>query len=78
MTKSKISKKHVNRNVAAIVFSVIVFIFVVIAFVMMQRNTVDSSIDSYQKCADAGYPIQESFPTRCVTPDGKSFVGPTE
>lgn len=32
------------------------------------------SINSFEDCAAAGYPIQESFPEVCRTPDGKSFT----
>ena len=32
------------------------------------------NIDSFQACADAGYPVQESYPEVCATPDGKSFT----
>jgi hypothetical protein len=35
-------------------------------------------VDSYQACADAGNPIQLSYPSVCVTKDGKRFVNPTE
>lgn len=32
------------------------------------------TVTNYQECVAAGYPIQESYPERCMTPDGKSFV----
>ena len=31
-------------------------------------------INSFKECADAGYPIQESFPERCAVPGGKTFT----
>lgn len=31
-------------------------------------------ITSFEECAAAGYPIMESFPEQCRTPDGKTFV----
>ena len=34
------------------------------------------AITSYEECVAAGYPIQESYPTRCATPDGQTFTGP--
>jgi|GEM_PF-714304 len=33
-----------------------------------------STITSYDECAAAGYPIIESFPEQCRTPDGRSFT----
>lgn len=32
------------------------------------------SISSFEECAAAGYPIMESFPEQCRTPDGRTFV----
>lgn len=32
------------------------------------------SIGSFEECALAGYPIMESYPERCATPDGRTFV----
>lgn len=33
---------------------------------------------SFEECKSAGNPIQESYPERCVTPDGKSFTNPEQ
>ena len=31
-------------------------------------------INTFEECAEAGYPIMESFPEQCRTPDGRNFV----
>lgn len=31
-------------------------------------------IDSFEDCANAGYPIAESYPEQCFTPDGRGFT----
>lgn len=31
-------------------------------------------ISDFQHCADAGYPIMESYPRQCNTPSGRHFV----
>jgi hypothetical protein len=36
----------------------------------------DASIDSFDECARAGYPIAESYPEQCRTPDGRVFTRP--
>lgn len=36
--------------------------------------TVTHTIDSFEECARAGYPIMESYPRQCRTPDGNSFT----
>ncbi|HLD64319.1 MAG TPA: Gmad2 immunoglobulin-like domain-containing protein [Candidatus Peribacteraceae bacterium] len=33
-----------------------------------------STIDSFEDCVAAGYPIMESYPEQCRTPDGRTFV----
>lgn len=35
---------------------------------------VNPEIDNFEKCAVAGYPVMESYPRQCRTPDGKNFV----
>lgn len=37
-----------------------------------------AEINSFQKCVDAGNPIMRSYPARCVTKDGKTFVDSKE
>lgn len=32
------------------------------------------TITNFQECAAAGYPVGESYPRQCWTPDGKHFV----
>jgi hypothetical protein len=41
-----------------------------IGYEKAQRNT----INSFEECAAAGYPVQESYPGVCRTPDGRSFT----
>lgn len=35
-------------------------------------------ISSFAECKAAGYPIMESYPEQCRTPDGRSFVNPEQ
>ena len=40
-----------------------------------------SKINSFEDCVNAGYPIMESYPRQCKTPDGRTFteiIPPTE
>ncbi|NOZ76363.1 MAG: hypothetical protein GXO65_01500 [Euryarchaeota archaeon] len=32
------------------------------------------NITSFQECVQAGYPVMESYPRQCRTPDGRTFV----
>lgn len=42
--------------------------------VNQETNKVVSSITNFKECAMASYPVQESYPRRCTTPDNKSFT----
>lgn len=37
-------------------------------------NFQDKDINSFEDCAAAGYPIQESYPEQCTTSDGRHFT----
>jgi hypothetical protein len=62
------------------------FIFPILAIVLIgivtgifywRDRSQSSDISSYEVCATAGYPTQESNPPRCLGPNGQSFVGKT-
>jgi uncharacterized membrane protein YdfJ with MMPL/SSD domain len=36
----------------------------------------DASIDTFEDCVRAGYPVAESYPEQCFTPDGRGFTRP--
>ncbi|MBP6860530.1 MAG: hypothetical protein KBC38_03160 [Candidatus Pacebacteria bacterium] len=36
--------------------------------------TPDADILSFADCAEAGYPVMESYPRQCRTPDGRTFA----
>lgn len=73
-------KNILGKNKKVSLLMVLIGIIVAIAFVMVlalavkNPANVDESINSFKQCADAGYPIQESFPERCVTPKGQVFI----
>lgn len=43
-------------------------------FTQQAQRDVVSNITSYEECAAAGYPIMESYPEQCRTPDGRTFT----
>ncbi|MEX0622179.1 MAG: Gmad2 immunoglobulin-like domain-containing protein [Candidatus Woykebacteria bacterium] len=54
-----------------------IIVLVAAAFVWFGRKqTTDTkpSVSNFDECAAAGYSVLESYPARCVTPDGKSFT----
>lgn len=36
--------------------------------------TVSPSVTDFASCANAGYPVMESYPRQCASPDGRSFI----
>lgn len=45
-------------------------------WLLYQQYIKPASINSYADCVAAGYPILESYPEQCNTPDGKHFTNP--
>ena len=57
---------------AAIVIGVVAIFM--LAFDSIQKKEQLFSITTFEECAAAGYPIMESYPEQCRTPDGRTFV----
>lgn len=49
-------------------------IILIAAFFTARYFISKPEITTFQECADAGYPVMESFPEQCKTPDGKTFT----
>lgn len=52
---------------------VVIFAIILTWFYLSEKNAT-SKISSFSECAENGYPVQESYPRRCMTPDGRSFT----
>ena len=59
---------------------VIVVLAIVIAVLLMfsRPKMATGKIDSFEECAKAGYPVMESYPPQCKTPDGRIFTQETK
>jgi len=64
----------VNKKILIIVSVVLLLAISVGGLVYMRQKLV---VNSFESCA-AKYPVQESYPTVCRTPEGKSFTDPVE
>ena len=54
-----------------------VFVVLLIAGILIwkyQKTSRIQSISTFEECAQAGYPIMESYPEQCKTPDGRNFT----
>ncbi len=48
------------------------------AFFYFYKNNSYNLISTFEECRRAGYPILESYPPQCKTPDGKTFINSSE
>lgn len=51
----------------------IILIAITIVIFASSKNTQVIEIDSFDSCVAAGYPIMDSYPEQCKTPDGRNF-----
>lgn len=80
---------NVQKKFPIVVVAVIVAVLVIglgIAFAASEDNDAQDTstassapqnnvaVSSYEECADAGYPVLESYPEQCTSPDGQVFI----
>jgi hypothetical protein len=61
-----------SRQLLSVVFSLIMFTGVTAGSAAFAES--DDVIDSFDDCVEAGYPVMESYPEKCMTDDGTVFV----
>ncbi len=57
-----------------ILLVVVILLLAWAAFVYKKQNHVVVVINSYEDCVKAGYPVMESYPEQCKTPDGRTYT----
>jgi len=57
-------------------FAFLIIIIVVISgcTVWQEPPVVNPPVSSFEECMTAGYPVMESYPRQCSTPDGQTFT----
>ena len=61
-----------KKNIAVIISAVLIII--VAFFVFLSKKTLSSvSVKNFKECAARGYPVIETFPRQCRTPDKRVF-----
>lgn len=64
-----------NKKFIWIIAVIIILISASAYFVLSgQRSSPPQTITNFKECVQAGYPIAESYPAQCFTPDGRGFV----
>lgn len=67
------NKEEFVQTVLTIV--VFILIFLMLSWVgFFDEQAPVSTIDSFDECVAAGYPVMESYPRQCRVPDGDVFV----
>lgn len=63
------------RRILLSIFAVAATALVAYAAVQVFTGSASpSTINSFDECAAAGYPIQDSYPERCTVPGGGTFT----
>jgi hypothetical protein len=64
------------RKVIAILFFLIAALLVItgVAYSYAKNHKKAPQVSSFEECTKAGYPVMESYPRQCSTPDGHFFV----
>lgn len=63
------------RRILLIILAVAGISLVVYAAIQVFTGSTSSNkINSFDECAAAGYPIQDSYPERCTVPGGSTFT----
>jgi hypothetical protein len=56
----------------------VIGLLVVIWLAWIRPANHKKAVDSYDQCVAAGNPVETSYPSVCVTPDGRHFTGPLQ
>jgi len=66
-----------NTNTVVIIGAAIILAAGTVGYIGYKDGTLKATskeITTFEECAAAGYPIMESYPEQCRTPDGKNFA----
>jgi len=64
-----------NMNKKLIIYTVIAILVLgaLILYFQISKNAI-AKISNFEECKNAGYPVMESYPEQCRTPDGRNFI----
>jgi hypothetical protein len=66
-----------KKLIILIIIALFITLFLTAGVFLIQQKEL-RSINSFLDCKKKGYPVQESYPERCVLPSGKSFTNPEQ
>jgi hypothetical protein len=62
-----------NRRIFFYIF-ILVFLVAAAYFISSMRKKPAVRVTSFEECTQAGYPVMQSYPEQCTTPQGKIFM----
>lgn len=60
--------------IASIVATLVTLLTALITTLLFRHS--NAEIRNYDDCIAGGNPVQETYPARCLAPDGRIFTGP--
>ena len=63
-----------KRNFIVLALILIALLIVILYYALSLKDSGGLTIKNFEECAAAGYPVLESYPRQCRTPDGRFFV----
>jgi flagellar basal body-associated protein FliL len=70
-------KKELALTEIILIVLAVIGVLAMIWFAWLKPSREDN-VNTYKECAAAGNPVQDSYPSVCVTKGGKRFVNPDE
>lgn len=61
-------------KIILILVTVLAVLFAIWAIFFYREKSALLKIQTFEECLINGYPVQESYPRQCLTPDGRAFV----
>ena len=62
------------EKILPIIFAILIIVACGVLLVITKKEASAPTITNFEECAYAGYPISDTYPKQCKTPDGKSFT----
>jgi hypothetical protein len=64
-----------SKKIFIFILTIVILGGIAVYFIVFKPSEVlTPNINSFEECASAGYPVLESYPRQCKTPDGRSFT----
>src|SRR3989344_7219398 len=63
-----------TSTLLGLILAIVIVAGLLLSLSVIQEQNKALDIANFDECAAAGYPIMESYPEQCRTPDGRLFV----